>query len=120
MSDRSRITRTVTLWLALCAVGGVAPAQELADPTRPADYRKSAPAPSAPALPALKLTSIMISPERRIAIIDGRLLRPGSVHKGLRVVSIERDRVRLEGAAGSVTLQLLPTAVKRAVRKVKQ
>lgn len=118
MFENWRNTAAGTVFFALGVWSGMSAANDLADPTRPPDYRKPVVTRSAPSLPAMELTSIMISPERRVAIIDGHSLRQGATHRGLRIVAIESDRVRLEGAAGNVTLKLLPTAVKRAVRKV--
>ncbi len=112
--------KAVSIVFMLCLVMRSLAAEGLVDPTRPPDYRTPVIAKSPPALPKMVLSSIMISPRRRIAIIDGRAVRVGITHRGMRVVAIDSDRVRLRGPAGSMTLTLLPTAIKRAVRKVEE
>jgi len=91
-----------------------------ADPTRPPDYRTPVITKRPAKLPEMVLSSIVISPQRRVAIIDGQAVREGATHRGMRVIAIDSNRVRLRGTAGSITLTLLPTAIKRAVRKVEE
>ena len=67
-------TRSTTLSLtALLAVGAVAQAQTLRDPTRPATAREV----SQPAAAALQVEAIMDSGAKRIAIVNGRIVRAG-------------------------------------------
>ncbi len=88
------------------------------DPMRPPAFalrkyreqqRKSATA--TPAGPVVKtepllLHSILYSPARRRAIINGRLLAVGDRIAGAKLVAIERDRVRLLRQGSNIVLKL--------------
>ena len=89
--------------------GATASAQELRDPMRPppfalrkfraaraADKPKATAAKAAkPAAPPLQLTSILYSPERKIAIIDDQMLRLGDRIRGARLIGLTRESARL-------------------------
>jgi len=65
----------------------------LEDPTQP--LRKPAAAAAGNAAPAglPTLNSVLVGPERRHAVIDGRRLTEGESHGGLRVLEIHPNRV---------------------------
>jgi len=99
-------------WLALPARAGEA----LADPTAPPPPAAADPSPLAsdavePAR-ALQLQSVLISGERRIAVIDGERVRVGDRVAGAEVVAIEPSEVWLESAAGGIRLPLRRARVK--------
>ena len=104
-------------WVLLIAVC-LAASQALAldDPTRPAGLRAAhVPAATTPQRPAWRLQSILVSPHRRVAVINGHSVAPGERVGGARVTRIGVDRVYLRTAAGRVIqLQLLPS---RGIRK---
>lgn len=103
-----RILGVVLLAGALC---GPAAHADLTDPTRPPDYQP--PANSATAAQPWVLTSTLISPSRRLAVINGRVYAPGDVVGGARIMAIEPYAVRLSKAGRTFTLRLLPGKVKR-------
>lgn len=92
-------------------------ASPLSDPTRPWTYQ----APAQHSEPSVShtpvLSSIMIGPRRRIAVINGEVVREGGRVGNMKVMAIEAGRVRLRGPQGYSTLKLLPARVKRAAGK---
>jgi MSHA biogenesis protein MshK len=82
-------------------------AAELVDPTRPPASHSGAAEP-APA-EGWQLTSILVSPERRVAVIDGRRLRVGDRLGDAEVVEIRLTGVRLRNARGVLELPLQPS-----------
>jgi MSHA biogenesis protein MshK len=90
-------------------------AEQLRDPTRPPASLAPAAgdAPAASRSAGLVLQSVLIAPDRRSAIVDGRLLKVGDSVAGFRVTAIEEGVVTLRGAAGTRRLQLFPEVEKR-------
>ncbi len=101
-------------------VGAIASAKELRDPMQPpplalqkfrqAKWAKQ-PKPAVPKAPApksepLKLTSILISPTRSIAIIDDQMLAVGDQIRGARLVKLTRDSARLVRKGKVINLSL--------------
>ena len=96
--------------LALPALG-----ETLADPTQPpSNWRPSAAHASAGAA-APKLTSIIVGPARRVAVIDGVAIKEGQSTNGLTVVRIDKkwvdarigeQPIRLKLAAANMTKEL--------------
>ncbi|HEU4485773.1 MAG TPA: hypothetical protein VFR96_09830 [Povalibacter sp.] len=76
--------------LALMAVATTSRADTLRDPTQPANVR-SAPETMAG---ALKVEAIFLSGERRVAIVNGRLLRQGERLGGAVIDEIHADSIR--------------------------
>jgi MSHA biogenesis protein MshK len=104
-------------FLALLAAGP-ALAQALTDPTRP---------PSAAALPTVtdpqegtgeaaapRLQSVLISPDRKLAMIDGRTIPLGGTLGDATLVQITETQVTLRRGAELTTLQLYPGVVRRS------
>jgi len=79
----------------------------IADPTRPPGVARTAAATGEPVDVALVLQSVIVSPERRVAVINGRSVRTGDRVGDSEVMEISRSRVRLEGPKGSITLALV-------------
>ncbi len=94
-------------------------AQALSDPTRP----PAAPAASPDeglnetAKGALRLQSVLISPGRRVAVIDGRLVQLGERIGDATLVAISESQVVLQRAGGRETLKLNPVVDKKAAKK---
>jgi len=107
-------TRLLALAAALVGALAAAPAaadSALPDPTRPA-VQRSATA-QAPA-PRWHLESTLVSPERRLAVIDGRMVRAGDRLGDAQVLEIGPDQVTLRSDERIVHLRLLPAeATKR-------
>jgi MSHA biogenesis protein MshK len=89
-------------------------AQALVDPTRPPNAlgTPAAPGVAAPAdtVPSASvLQSILLSPHRRLAWIDGRSVEVGDRVGEASVVAIEVDSVKLRGDDGALTvMRLMP------------
>ena len=89
-------------------------AQALNDPTRP---------PSASSLQATgeaspsRLQSVLISPARKIAVIDGRAVRLGERVGDATLIAIAPSQVTLQRGARYETLRMHPAVQKKAVKK---
>ena len=107
------------MWAALLLVCGLAAtpataAEPLADPMRPPTAHPEARVPDAgERIERLELTSTVVGPDRRIAVIDGRRLRVGDRIAGARVTAIEPASVRLVADGRGYTLRLLRQRIKR-------
>jgi hypothetical protein len=95
------------LFVLLMPVGRV-DAASLPDPTRP-PQRFIAPVASGPVVADnWQLGSILIAPQRRVAVINGRPLSVGDQVSGAKVVAIEPGQVRLSRGGREIMLDLLP------------
>jgi MSHA biogenesis protein MshK len=112
--------------VALCALAALAAgssasraalAQALADPMRPPAVPGPAPAEAAgdSAKAAARLQSVLISPGRRVAVIDGRVVQLGERVGDARLVAISESQVVLQRASGRETLKLNPVVEKNPV-----
>ena len=110
MGPRFRIAAVIIV-VAAAAAGRVF-AGELRDPMRPA----GAPAAARPApVHSLKLEGV-IAGESRVAIINGRLARPGDVIAGARILEVFAHGVRYERAGKIHTLTLASAPAHSNVR----
>ena len=94
-------------------VGGSVAGEELPDPMRPPQVRvRSATVPaSAPSHWQLHMTRI--SPGQRLAVLNGRLVKPGDEVSGARVVSIGPEAVELRKGDKKFRVALSRASVKR-------
>lgn len=109
----------VALLAVALAAPGARAAESLPDPTRPpAALRASAAAasPSRDDGSGPVLQSVMISPERLAAIIDGTLVELGGSIGDARLVKVTETGVTLRSAAGTQELRLFPAVDKRPAR----
>lgn len=91
-----------------------AQAQVVIDPTRPPDIVASA---RPHAATRFNLTAILISPDRRLAVINGVALRVGASLAGATVLGIGPDAVRLRLPSGHlIRLTLYPPHMRTALR----
>ena len=109
----------VLLSLGFFGVGAIASAQELRDPMQPPPFalqkfrearwakqpRPKTTAPKPKSKP-LQLTSILISPDRRIAIIDDQMLAVGDRIRGAELVALTRESARLVRQGKVINLTL--------------
>ncbi len=113
---------------ALCALGAAlagssasqaALAQALHDPMRPpaASDPSTAEASKDSAARTARLQSVLISPGRRVAVIDGRVVRLGERVGDATLVAISESQVVLQRRGGRETLKLNPVVDKKAARK---
>jgi len=100
-------------WLPLlCAFVFAHEAVAISDPTRPTGY--AAPAGGAEKSgAALKLESVLIARDRRVAVINGKACRVGDSIDGARLVAIHADGAELVREGSRVVLPLLKVQVRR-------
>lgn len=82
-------------------------AASLQDPTRPPQRFVTPVAPESVAINNWHLGSILIAPQRRVAVINGCALSVGDQVHGAKVVAIEPDQVRLRQGRREIVLVLL-------------
>ncbi|HWA36923.1 MAG TPA: MSHA biogenesis protein MshK [Burkholderiales bacterium] len=101
------------LLAALAAFAGIAGAAPFADPTRPPNApAEAATQPDAtPAGP--RLESVLIAPDRRIAVISGQQVKLGGKFGEGRVVRITETEVAIREGGATQVLRLLPEAQRR-------
>lgn len=102
-----------------CALAhGEARAQPMSDPMRPADARKAAEGEAAaPAGPVLQV--VITSPERKLAVIDGTVVRVGDAVRGSTLSSVS-DSVAVLSKSGDRDVVLMhPGIDKRPARREK-
>lgn len=89
-------------------------ASELIDPTRPATRLETS-SPTRVAAPrSWTLESTLVAADRRVAVINGKLVSEGESVDGARVVEIRNLDVLIQTASRRMTLQLLPDIVKKS------
>lgn len=79
----------------------------LVDPTQPADED------TAFSFSNMQLSAIMIWPNRRLAVISGKIVHEGDTINRAKVVKINANTVDMEGPNGVFTIQLLPNPLKK-------
>jgi MSHA biogenesis protein MshK len=82
-----------------------------ADPMRPPDFAPADATPGGSAGP--RLESVLIAPDRRVAVIGGQQVRLGEKFGDGRVVRITESEVVIRTAEGTQTLKLFPEVEKR-------
>jgi hypothetical protein len=137
--DRNLMAQIITTYLLVVllvslgffGVGALASAQELRDPMQPPPlalqkYREAKwaanPRPARTAKPKaepLRLTSIIYSTERKLAIIDDQLLGIGDRIRGAELVGLTRSSARLvrKGKVINLNLGTELTAIKKKAVK---
>ena len=107
--------RLVTMLAAslLAPVGHAAP---FADPTQPPVVSDSIGA----ATGGTRIESILIAPDRRVAVISGQQVTIGSRLGSGTVVRITETEVVVRGAEGEQTLKLFPQLTRSAAAPVKR
>ena len=82
--------------LLLAGLIATAPAgAELSDPLAPPTPDVDAVEPAEPGPADYHLGSTLIAGDRRVAVINGRIVGPGETVDGAEVIAVERNRVRL-------------------------
>ncbi len=112
--------RLLITWLVLGMFPTIA-AAELRDPTRPMDFFELEGVPglegtaTSTAHAAFVLQSILVSPTRRIAIVNGERVQKGDQIGSARVLEIEPWFVQLRGREGNIELRMTTIRVKTPV-----
>ena len=98
-----RLTRLATLALLMIGTCSVCLASEhLRDPTRPYSAKQVATA----GAPRFVVNAIIVSAERRVAIVNGQRVGVGGSVDNATVVSIEKERLVLETNGKKTTIRL--------------
>lgn len=105
---------SLAVCIALLAPGTVpAMAQVLTDPTRPpAELAAEIPAVEGAASPLHRLQSVIISPKRRAAIINGQVVELGGKYGDAILTKVEEDEVVLKSDTSQEVLKLYPSVEK--------
>lgn len=101
------------LALGVSSAGQAALAQPLADPTRPPQTGDSSA--EVVSIARSRLQSVLISPGRKLAVIDGQTVRLGGRVGDATLVDISETQVVLQRHGESQTLKLHPAAEKKPV-----
>jgi hypothetical protein len=86
----------------------------LPDPTRPPSSTPGGGESVASGVQGLVLQSVLIAPQRRLAVINGRTLAIGERIDGVTVIDIQPHEVVVKRASGELTLRLVPRYVSRS------
>lgn len=95
----------------LLVISSFAKAQ-LDDPTRPPSIAEGAVSETEAVDASWDLSSILVSPERNIAIINGKTVTSGDVLSGAKVLSIQEAGVKLRHRGEIILLKLFPANIK--------
>lgn len=109
------MTPTMTLLIGALA-SAAAHAAPFADPTRPPNVNTEAASAEQGALAGPRLESVLIAPDRRIAVISGRAVSLGGKVGEARVVRISESEVVLQNGDQRETLKLFPDVEKKSIR----
>lgn len=103
----------------LIAAATAASAQGLADPTRPpASLAAPGSVPVASGGPVLQ--SVMLSPGRKLAMINGQVVALGGRYGSARLVRLTDSEAELKDGAETIVLSLYPQVEKRPVAKMQR
>ncbi len=108
-----QILLQITAGLALALVALTLAAQPLRDPTQPPAEAVAVDVKPV-AHKGLTLQTVVISQQRRTAVISGRIMSVGDTIQGYRLVEIRESEALLRGSKGTRTLRLYP-AMKKVV-----
>jgi MSHA biogenesis protein MshK len=100
--------------IVLCLMAICAQAQA-PDPTKPLNYTAAASGANGDAQDTIKLTSILISSDRKVAIINGQVLQEGQTLKGVgaQVKKIDADAVTLQQNSKAWRVPLNSTTIRK-------
>ena len=114
MAGRLMRHPSILLAMVCMAVASTAVAQALRDPTRPPAMSAKGVAGKAEQSGWI-LQSVLISPERRYAIINGEVVPVGGSIAGAELVAIAEERVTLRTSEGLRILHLFPDVTRLGV-----
>ena len=107
-----RATRYLILGLALSLTTFAIAAQQLRDPTRPpagaSKGTSTSGAAKSRARSGMVLQTVLISEDRRVAVISGRLMSVGDTISGFRLTEIREGEVVMKKRSKTRTLRLFP------------
>ena len=85
---------------------------QLDDPTRPANIVAGSVLLTDEVAASWDLSSILISPQRRVAIINGNTVQAGEILAGAKVLRINETNVKLKYRGEVIVLKLFPRSIK--------
>ena len=108
------LTRHISMLLAVVCMAAASTvfAQTLRDPTRPAAARARGTSVATGERSGWVLQSVLISPERRYAIINGEVVPVGGSIAGAELVAVAAERVTLRTREGLRIVHLFPDVVR--------
>ena len=108
-----RLMKHLTLGFVLACMAGssLAAAEALRDPTRPPSVSAKG-ATERHESSGWQLQSVLISPERRYAIINGEVVAIGGAVSGAQLLAVAPEQVTLRTREGVRVLQLYPDVVR--------
>ncbi len=106
-----RISALIAVALIALLAAPLAAADLQRDPTRPPS--QSLPAAVVSPVGSWKVSSILVSSERRVATINGRTVQEGELIDGARVVRIEPTTVRLRSGQQELSIHLSNRRIKK-------
>lgn len=110
--------RSAYIAAALLVAAAAARADEpLRDPMQPYRIVPGAPSVAGPAVPRYRLTAVLISPTRRIAVVNGKPYQQGERVADAEITRIDMEAVHLRAKGEEVVLHLGSAAARRAVRE---
>ena len=112
MADRMRAAIAVALALGAMA----AQAAPMADPFRPPREIEAAPGDAGKPMSAPRLESVLIAPDRRLAVINGQQYLEGERFGDGRVLRISESEVVIRRPDRDERLKLFPEGAKRTER----
>jgi MSHA biogenesis protein MshK len=98
-------------WLCFSAFG-----QPVADPTRPASLAVGNTSADISQPLKWKLTSTLIGPQRRVAIINDKIVQIGQKIDGAELVAVDAGSVMIRYSGKKIQLKLIAGTVKQAVK----
>ena len=107
--------RIIALLIAALASAS-AQAAPFADPTRPPNVTAETGSGGQAAAAGPRLESVLIAPDRRIAVISGQRVPLGGKYGEARVVRISESEVVLQNGDQRETLKLFPDVEKKSIR----
>jgi hypothetical protein len=98
---------------------GMAGAAEYTDPMRPMNYRATMVDTNTDTTnekkktDSWKLTAVLLSDKRSVAVVNGQSMQLGDVHEGYTLMGIYEDRVVLNGKGRKLILERSGTGLKK-------
>ncbi len=103
----------LNMLVAWFVITGPVAAAELPDPMRPPQLDVGRTAEPVSEASSWELHMVRISPDHRVAVINGRIVKPGDRVSGAQVVSVGSNTVQLRKDGKRFSVSLSRTAVKR-------
>lgn len=108
-------SKTVVMTSAVLLTVTVMADAQLRDPMRPPEFQTLAGGAAPSKYSGYELTSIIIAPDRRVAVINGQSLSQGDSLGNVIVVDIRAAQVLLKRGEEDIVLNLIPANVKMPV-----